>query len=155
MKLEVESLLSNGKLPARRGVRKYFENSNRMDLYEFILNETNFLESMVSLAERIYCIINCITKKVVCPYCEINVPTFQAISTGYRPFCSSACAQKSTLTKQKSQATNLSTRGVKWPQQSADVRNKSIKTNIEKYGVDNVSKSKKIKQKKIDTCIGR
>ena len=153
MKSSVESLLVNGKLPSKRGRREYFVNSNKMDVYEFILDATKFLDSNATLTERIYCICNNITSKVVCIQCKSTTPKFFSISLGYRPFCSSLCAQTSDLTKKKSESTNMTNRGVRWPQQSLDIRTKSAKTNMERYGVDNVSKSSEIQRKKIDTCL--
>ena len=113
-----------------------------------VLEVTVFLDKNCSLSERVYCIINNITSRILCKNknCYKHV-TFHNYNYGYSRYCSSKCGLNDSEIKSKIQNTCIKKYGVKTPFQSKAVQEKIEKTNLQKYGVKNVFQSNKIKEK--------
>jgi hypothetical protein len=87
---------------------------------------------------------------------ECGKPTkFASIHIGYSKFCSTYCAQHSSVTKDKIKATCMKNYGVPNALQSEEVKDKIKKTNLEKYGYENAFQSEEVKEKCKKTMIER
>lgn len=95
----------------------------------------------------------------ICPICGKET-AFDSILTGYRPYCSSRCANLDSKVREKIEKTTMNRYGVKCNlniketqikartnSQSTEARNKRSKTNLERYGASNVFASEQIKDK--------
>ena len=70
---------------------------------------------------------------------------------GYSKYCSCKCSNRSEITKQKSEQTNLIKRGVKNASQSPKVKEKKIKTSQIHYGKNHPMQCKIIQNKSKET----
>lgn len=148
----------NGCLCKKRCRKEWFIKNKKDDIYNFILDKTNFLPNTVRFTERLYCIEHNITNNVLCCQCNIKPVNFgynsEIKQNEYNKFCSYKCANISIETKNKIEATNFERYGYIRPlNYNYELLQKSKQTILEKYGVDNVSKSEIIKNKKKETCL--
>lgn len=108
---------------------KYFNKHKK--IFNLIFNKTKFLDKECSMSERIYCILNDITSRVMCKECNVKPVKYVDYNNGYKQYCSNECSRN-------------------------EITSKKIKeTTIKKYGVDNVFKSEKIKKKIKETTNER
>lgn len=106
------------------------------DIYNDIMNYTNWLSSDASMSERLFCYTTNITSYPKCLKCNNSV-TYSSKDKKYYNYCSNNC---SILDIAKSfSVTNVS--------QLQSVKDKKKKSAQEKYGVDNVSQAEEIKEK--------
>ena len=129
-------------------------NKNK-DLYNEILNQTQFLWQNVKLSERIYCIIKGIETIQVCNECKVKRVKYDTFENWYRKFCSAKCSANNIETKNKRVNTNIERYWVINPFSSEEIKKKIKKTNIKRYNVSNPMFSEKIKKKLIQTNILR
>lgn len=141
-------------------------------LYEKLLNATNFLDQDAKLVERLYCIDNNITHRVCCVVCGKPVKFHQS-QKRYPETCSITCTVKNPSVIDKRKQTNidrygsatpangsqqtkltmLQKYGVEKPLQSQQFRDKRKQTLIEKYGTDNCNDVPEIVTKRKQTNI--
>lgn len=110
-----------------------------------------------------------------CEYCgRAHIKMFKGFDRGFSRYCSSLCANRSTLHlreatclrrygarnvsslqefKDRKAQTCFRNHGVLWPQQSPEIRKKSVAIVQEKFGVDNVSQSQIILDRKRRTWL--
>jgi len=101
-RIKNELFTKTGKINAAILRREWFLKS---DLFLDILQHTKFITSN-DISERIYCILNGITHKLLCPSCntvEIQFLTFQA---GYSKTCGNVCSRKLKGDSWKSSSSN-------------------------------------------------
>jgi hypothetical protein len=65
----------------------WFEKNGFLQQYNKILSITNFLEENVTISERIYCILNDISEKKKCPYCNDKLIKYSNFGVGYKRHC--------------------------------------------------------------------
>jgi len=121
---------SCGGLNPNATCKKWFELKKCVDKFFQILSVTSFLDGVVSMAERIYCIDHDIVEKVRCKCCHENYVNYISPAKGYFDYCGLSCASKNEITREK-------------------IRN----TSIERYGIENPGHSKEGRQKRKETCI--
>ena len=126
----------------KSGTAALKQNTELMDL---VLNATNFLTSDYSLISRLYCITNNITKRPICPTCNIPILKFNS-TLGFQKFCSAKCAQTNPETKQTISQNNKEKYGCH-PRQTEEVKSKQKQTNLKKYGVEQPLMSEDIQHK--------
>ena len=122
-----------------------------------IINDhVKFLNSDATMAEKIYCILNDITKPKLClnEKCNNHVK-FKTPKYGYRDFCSTSCSSTAETTIKKSKETNKQKYGVDSYTKTKEFKEKVIKTNIETYGVEHVLQISEVRQKAKDTKLQR
>lgn len=107
------------------------------ELLNEIISYTTFLPKGAPTNERIYCVLNDITDRVICSCGSLKPLRFQNANRGYWKTCGKSCEVK---TKHR----NESLIGRKKTQQENDKRLATIRL---KYGVDNVFQNKDIKKK--------
>lgn len=66
-----------------RFTKSWIEKNNLYDIIESINKHTSFLDENTSLSERIYCILNDIDSKIICPSCGKN-KTYACFLRGYK-----------------------------------------------------------------------
>lgn len=142
--------LSNGKINGKRLCNTWIEKNEYGWLISELISQTSFLNQECSLLERIYCLNNNITSKVICPTCLKEI-VFNGWK--YPKHCSLKCSNSNKDKKLLVEKTNMSKYGTRYPLMCKEIQQKSSKTLIDKYGVDNASKSELIKQKKIKTSL--
>jgi len=120
-----------------------------IDIEREIKENTSFFNSEVSLAERIYCILNDIKNITVCPICEKKV-VYRNYTLGYRKHCSSRCSQLDEKTKEKYKKTYNEKYGenVDCNFKLKDFYKKQKVILKERYGVENVSQIENVKNTK-------
>jgi len=118
-----------------------------------IEKNTIFLNKNCSLSERIYCIINNIHEKKMCPVCNNKELTYKNLTIGYRFNCSLKCSRFNPNTSEKYKETYKRKYGV-----SVDCNFKlpgyydKLKEKLKKeYNVENISQIKAVKDKKRKT----
>ncbi len=139
------------------------------NVYNSILDTTNYLDVNCIFTERIYHILYDIHSLVLCKKCD-NPTTFKTLYYGYYDYCSIKCVandddiinkkketclkkygvdhqSKTKEFKEKRIQTNLRKFGVSYPAQSQEVKDKTKRLFIEKYGVDNPMKVEEFKNK--------
>ena len=149
----IDNMLMNGKLVCKRARKEWFDKNGYINVYNDIINITNFLDLSSTLSQRFWHIVN--DKKIVkCvnPMCK-NSTTFLGFFHGYLNNCCTGCAQKNPDTINKIKSTNLKRYGTEYGLSNIDVINKKKSTVKEKYGVDNISQAKGISEKKKETCL--
>ena len=87
----------------------------------------------------------------ICVECG-NLSKFKNITHGYSECCSSICARKCLIIRERMRLNNLEKYGVEYSFQREDVKTKIKDRCIELYGVDNPSKSSIVNQKRKTTC---
>ena len=70
------------------------------DIYNFILNETYYLDRKSIFSERIYNIVNDLYEKTTCKICN-NKVKFHNFNDGYLTYCSNECKYKDLELKRK------------------------------------------------------
>lgn len=123
-------------------------------LYNELVIQTSFLDEFnPTTAERLYCFMNKIKERPVCPVCG-NLVKFESYSYGYRKYCSVKCASKTDEWKKKHINTNRKKYGSACVlSKKSNIYNKVKQGIIDKYGVDNVRKVESIKEKAKQTCL--
>lgn len=129
------------------------------ELYNKILQETDFLPEATKISERVYCILNEIKQIPKC-YCGNDVK-YRPSEKRYLTYCSTKCSnsQKNFTPfsdpniQNKIKQTNLEKYGVENVFSSKEIQDKIKQTNLEKYGTEHPMKSGKIKQKVLKTQI--
>jgi hypothetical protein len=79
--------------------------------------------------------------------------TFVNLTSGYRKFCSSSCANNSKDVQDRKKSTCIKNYGVESPLKSDSVKNKLKATNLHKYGYEWGLKSDSVKNKRVSTNI--
>jgi endogenous inhibitor of DNA gyrase (YacG/DUF329 family) len=143
------------------------------DEWKYFIEQVSFLQTD-RFDQQIHAFENDITSTVLCKKCNTNPTYFVSRFQGYRPFCSSKCAQTFEGTKakkdktlverygttdlstvpeivNKTKQTNLERYGCEKPFQSDDIQQKVRQTTFEKYGVVSTSLLPDIKAKQIKT----
>lgn len=120
-------------------------------LLEIIFSMTSFLSKNATFKERVYCIKNNISNRVLCLHCNINFVPF--IKGKYQLCCSSKCAQSLPSTRQKAIKTNLEKYGFICHTQRIESKNKIKQTNLERYGVEYPNQSKSVREKTIHSNL--
>ncbi|MGZ8924654.1 MAG: DUF7487 domain-containing protein [Nitrososphaeraceae archaeon] len=103
-------------------------------LYHDIMLLTSFLPTEAKIKERIFCVQNDISKRLICNHCGIEYVKFLGPSTGYRDFCSVKCSSNSEQKQRAMVTTNIQKYGTKTPAESSSIRLKTIKTLESRYG---------------------
>lgn len=123
-------------------------------VYNYIYDYTSFLNNTATIAERVFCIENNITKYPLCKYCKNRaVKRWKGVNTtlnSYYCYCSISCARKDKKLERhicKNPACNnqIKTLGNQYCSckcSATDSKTKKLRkqTNIDKYGITNVSK---------------
>lgn len=147
------------------------------DVLQCLFKHTPWVEdqSEQSYRERIYCVLNHITRQPVCKHCGVSPVSF--ITNGkkrnqYFDFCSLKCSNNAQQTKSKKQQTWLDNFGVdnpsksefvseqkqqtclqnfgtSWPMQSQQVNQLRKQTLLQRYGSDNVMRNEQVANKNI------
>jgi hypothetical protein len=138
------------------------------------LNNKQQENTIITIYERIFCIMNDINHMTKCEYCKKNDTTFLKYSYGYHKCCSKECCEKGNLLKrektnlekygnkctlrnekinEKTIATNIKKFGTSCPFGNKEIQQKSKDTLLKNYNVDNISKSEIIKEKKKQTAL--
>lgn len=129
-------------------------NKNK-ELYDFIVNYTNFLKDDVTINERLYCIKNNITtiNQTNCTVCNSNKRIFDNKHNRYRNWCiNNECKKTFMKNNRDPEKEKLRREKIKQTHQKFSkekkkkITNKIKKTNINKYGVDSYAKTKKFKK---------
>lgn len=147
------------KIISKRTTERWFNANDATFVRTEILNRTAFLEDGISLGKRIYCILNNITARKKCNYCEDSYTNLKYDSeiTGWKfaDFCSSKCANLSETTRSKIKSTSLKSYGVEHYTQTSEYKLKCEITCLEKYGVSNPFQSEVVQQKQRDVIISK
>jgi len=125
----------------------YFIKLYGKDVYNKIVDLTNFLSDNVKLSERIYCILNDIKEISKCPMCG-KIVKFREFGKGYKTYCSVKCACNDQKVKIKRKQTNIKIFGVENPFQSEEIKIKIRKTNEKIYGTPSPSQNENVKNKR-------
>ncbi len=130
------------------------------NMYNSILNETNFLNDKfkrISIYHRVWHIINNIYDIPICKECKKPVNSFCLKNRNYRKFCSRKCSSSSYEFRETVRNTCIKKFGVDNPRKSKVVQNKilesSRKTCLKLYNVDHQWKSKEIRDKIKNTYL--
>ncbi|MGI0075818.1 MAG: DUF7487 domain-containing protein [Nitrosopumilaceae archaeon] len=107
-------------------------------LAENIIESTVFLDKNVSWAERVFCIIQNISKKPKCMFCQTAKVKF--ISGKYKKYCSNKCATLSPDRSAKAKETNIKRYGVEHFSKTDDFLEKMKDGNMLRFGVDHPAK---------------
>lgn len=158
----------------RSRITSIYLEKNYPDLYNLLIEHTNYLPDKSSIAARLVCILRGYTKQ---PVCRCGNPTkYQKSKKDFATFCSIKCnfatslLQKNLieynikkygvahhwLTKEgqdKRLKTINKNYGVNYPTQSEEIKNKVKNTNIKKYGGNAPICNNKIKNKILNTVI--
>ena len=123
-----------------------------IDKYNIILDLTSYLNDNASISERIYCIINGLTKNVKCNNinCQNN-SKFLSFNLGYQKFCCRNCSHtdknvKSVISKKIKYNWSLLTND-----RIQSSINKRKQTCLKKYGVEHAVQNINIKKKISDS----
>lgn len=138
MKEVILEILAENDNEYRKFINSIMRSSMYIKLREEIVQYTDFLPDNINLNERIYCIINDITEKVVCKNCK-QLLKFKR--SKYAEFCSGKCVgiynrEKIGISNKK----NYSIRG-------DEINEKRRQTSKIRYNVDNVMKLDTVKDK--------
>jgi len=148
----LSTVISNGKLPAKRGLYNWFKKNDYVEQYNKIIQSTSFLGENVTMANRLWHIVYSPDTVPKCSHCD-NQVNFVSYTKGYRQSCSNKCAQLSASVIEKTKQTNLSRYGVEYVQSNKTIQKKSRTTVNCKYGVDNISQLESIKELKKSSCL--
>lgn len=126
------------------------------DLYQDILSATAFLDPSVSLVERLYCIVNDISDRILCAYSGCDNPVrYELASKRYHQTCCRSCSRKVMNSNGSYQnpfndpdIQEKARRNKFEKHESHDIQEKVKQTLMEKYGVTNVSQLESVKTKK-------
>jgi len=88
----------------------------------------------------------------ICPICG-KITKYESISKGYKRFCSTNCAHKSSEIKEKYKQTCLERYGVTSTNKLQSMKDKSKQTCLEKYGTEFASQSEEFKKQSRKTCL--
>ena len=104
------------------------------DIFNAIFENTSFLDDndKTSFAERVYCVKNDITSKVLCNVCHENAVKFNRDVGEYKKHCSIACANA-----------------------DKEVLEKKKQTSIKHFGVDNANNAKKARETRLAKNNGK
>lgn len=147
---------------AKRSYSKYIK-FHRKDLYEFILKQTNFLDTQgqIELRSRLHCIFNNITEILVCKTCgkkQLDMRNIRLCAQKPR-FCSRSCVMLNSETQNKIGETMLERYGVKHALQNSEINNIAAQhrkeTNLERYGVPCAWQNEAVQRKKEQTNLER
>lgn len=149
-----ENLQYSRGLICKKCNRNWFEKYGRLEYWEEIHKQTQFLDSInPEFNQRVWHIIN--DKPLIkCnnPSCNKS-PSFLSFNVGYSKTCSALCNQLNPDTIEKIKSTNLEKYGTEYGLQNKDVIKKRNVTIKEKYGVNNISQAVGISEKKRETCL--
>lgn len=115
-------------------------------VWSYIQTHTAFLDSDSACKERIYCIVNNITDRVLCAVCTTNPVNYGA--NGYLSSCSIKCGTSNSDTKSKRLATNLQKYGCASPANAPEKQAAKVATWVANLGVTHPSKSSVVQAKK-------
>ena len=146
-------MMINGKLISKRCRKDWFINNNFSIVYDYIVDNTNFLNDETTLIRRLWHLYNDISYIVLCKYDNTSPVKFKNFKEGYYMYSSNKAAQSSDFVKDAIRKNNQFKYGVDSYTQTDEFKQKATNTWLIKYGVDNPSKSKKIHNKKIKTSI--
>ena len=85
------------------------------DLYQYILNTTQFLNENCKFTERIYCNLNDLTSIPKCLYCKKKEVKFINMVVGYNKYCSKKCGNYNPLIQRNREQSFIEKYGVKYP----------------------------------------
>lgn len=104
---------------------------------------TNFLPSVASLYERIYCVMHNIVSTPVCMVCNENM----VFSLGKKQYGKyhRQCSQKSAGVRARYESSMVEKYGSKAPMQNSNIRDKISATMITKYGVPFYTQTSQLK----------
>ena len=109
-----------------------------------IKNITNYMDSSISISERIFVLLN--GDQNICS--RGNNKKFHSFKNGY-VFCGRNCE----CAKEKIKQTNLERYGVEHAAQNSEVKERTKQTNINKYGVEYPIQNSEVKEKQKHTNI--
>ncbi len=121
MKNELKTFIKNVNI---RGWNRSIKSQKYSKLYQFILKETQFLQTD-NISEKIYCIINNIKQNMLCEICNNHVK-FLRYSTGYMKCCSKQCSNHTNSSRVYSAKTTMSNKSI----EEKVKRNNKIKTTL-------------------------
>lgn len=136
---------STGKLNPHATKRAWWEKRGVEHYYDLILSLTSFLPEDSKLSERIYCVRNGITGRVLCNHCHTNPVKFDVRISSYNKTCSNRCGALNADAKEKVRKTNLERYGVEYTSQAEIMKQRSAQTIRDRYGCDHVMQSEDIK----------
>jgi very-short-patch-repair endonuclease len=143
---------SIGRVNNRAANSHWWEKRGKLEIYQFILDYTDFLPESATFSNRIWHIMN----GVDVPRClECGIETKWKPSGGYTEFCSNNCVNKSNEVKYRRSVTYVQNFGVDNPFKSTEIKDKIRSTNLEKYGTECVLQSEEIKLKSAMTMRNR
>lgn len=126
----------NGNIISHCNKKTWWDKKDISNIYEDILNYTDFLSAESFMRQRLYHYTNDIKYIPICNYTECN-NNVKWQKSYYAEYCSTKCTSRSTLEKRKK--TCIEKYGFDNPSKSEIIKNKIKETNLEKYGVDNYS----------------
>jgi hypothetical protein len=147
------NIMVDNKLISKRCRYDWFVNNNFLDVYSYILKNTDFLDTNTPLIQRLWHFYNEVYSIVVCKSDNTTPVKFKNFKEGYYLYSSNTAAQSSSEIKNKIRNKIQSKYGMSSYTQTNEFKVKAINTWLKNYGVDNPSKSKKIHDKKIKTSI--
>lgn len=121
------------------------------EFYLYLLDRYSFCNSW---GEKVYCFYNHIDLHPQCPVCG-KLLTFLDPQSGYRKYCSPACAHKDPIYIQNIKNACIEKYGVDNVAKSKIVQDKMKSTCIERYGVSNALQNESIRDKVKRTCLER
>lgn len=126
----------DGRISSQCTKKSWFIKLYSIEVYNAIIEKTNFLPENCTFLERYYCILNDIIEEPKCKICNKPAIFFNTINSGYSDYCSPKCPhvdeELHSIRKEK--------------------HNKTI---MERYGVTNVSYIPEVKDKISKSSKGR
>jgi protein-arginine kinase activator protein McsA len=147
------NLIFNGKLVSKRCRGEWFISNKYGSVYDYIIDNTNFLNTDASFIQRIWHLYNDIDYAVLCKSDNATPVKFKNFKEGYYTYSSNKAAQTSEDVKSIIRKSNQIKYGVDSYTQTDEFKKKATDSWLINYGVDNPSKSKKVHDKKVKTSI--
>ena len=137
-------------------LRSNVEKRITLEMKKELLIATSFLDSLSSIRERIYCVINNIheNKKCLNEDC-FNLVSFNSFCKGYFQYCSNKCVGKSKIVRENTRKTFMKKYGCDSSFKSEKVKEKIKETNLRRYGKKCAAKSDIVKKKITNSHISK
>lgn len=139
----------NGKFLTTRPDVFFKKNAN---IFQSLIESTNFLASTASVQERVFCLMNGITEIQTCKHCGEPVKYKRNLFM-YDTFCGVSCATSNITTKEKRKYTNTLKYGTCNVSNVDVIKNKKRKTLLKNFGVSGLNDSLIINEKRKQTNI--
>lgn len=132
----------NQKINVNSLKRQYWEDKNKVHLWDYLMNKISIYPQEWKWSEKIYCFIHDLKERPTCSVCRNKVKKFYTFEKGYADTCSRYCATQSEERRNKIKSTYGS-----WTEEQRQEHTDKIREGFQdKFGVDNVSQTDYFKE---------